>query len=67
MSAIDEALRQLGVGDIKNAAAAVALSGAIDTFGIDNAGPMGAVIKDVALHCRVSFVTLTQAVYLSQV
>jgi hypothetical protein len=47
MSAIDEALRQLGVGDVKNAAASVALSKAIDTFGIDQAGPMGKVIKDV--------------------
>ena len=46
MSITSDLLSSIGVGDLKNAAAATALSTAIDAFGIQNAGELGATISE---------------------
>lgn len=46
MSITSELLSSIGVGDLKNTAAASALSTAIDAFGIQNSGPIGATIAE---------------------
>jgi hypothetical protein len=47
MSLIDDTLRQLGVGNVKDTVAAAAMSKAIDAFGLEQAGPLGKVVSDV--------------------
>ena len=46
MSITSDLLSSIGISDLKNAAAATALSTAIDAFGIQNAGELGATISE---------------------